>query len=87
MPRLFKRLLYTLAAATDNELRKQIQFLKTENEILRSRLQKRVALTTAERARLVKYGRPPARGISTISPVSSSNTTTRSGRIRGWGIG
>ena len=49
----------------------QIEYLKAENRILRSKLPKRITVTTAERARLVKLGvRPRIR-----SPFSSNSGT------------
>jgi putative transposase len=62
MSRFLQPLLLLLARLTDRELTKVIQFLKEENEILRSRLAKRVALTSNERQRLISSdghsGRP-----------------------------
>lgn len=40
MSQIFQPLLYLLACATRRELARQIQFLKTENEILRTTLSK-----------------------------------------------
>lgn len=45
-----------LANATHRELAAHIQYLKVENEILRSKLPKRITVTPAERARLLKFG-------------------------------
>jgi putative transposase len=61
MSRIFQPLLYLLASATRQELALQAQFLKTENEILRARLPKRIMVAPAERRRLVKARRKPAR--------------------------
>jgi putative transposase len=44
MSRIFHPLLYLLACATRQELARQVQFLKTENEILRARLPKRITV-------------------------------------------
>ena len=58
MPRYFQRLLFTLAGATEDDLRRQIQFLKAENEMLRTRVPtKIIRLTPPERARLLRLGR------------------------------
>lgn len=56
MVRFFHPLLRLVASATHRELLAQVQYLKTENEILRRRLPKRVIVTRAERARLVRLG-------------------------------
>lgn len=57
MKRVIRSLLLFLATATDRELARQVQFLKVENQILRSKLPRCVALTPRERQRLLKFGR------------------------------
>ena len=49
-------LLTLLASLTRQELAQQIRFLKAENEILRSKLPRRVILDDRERRTLVKHG-------------------------------
>ncbi len=56
MARILHPLFLLMARATDKELVRMIEYLKTENRILRSKLPKRVSVTTADRARLVKIG-------------------------------
>ena len=56
--RLFNPFLLLLARLTDPELARAVQFLKTENAMLRSRLPKRVNLTPKERDRLFRLGEP-----------------------------
>ena len=56
MTRLLHPLLLLLARATEKELVLQIEYLREENRILRSKLPKRISVTTAERARLMKLG-------------------------------
>ena len=41
MSRIFHPLLYILVSATRQELARQVDYLKTENQILRSKLPKR----------------------------------------------
>ncbi len=53
----FHALFLMLAQSTHDELIRQNQYLKVENETLRSRLPKRITVTPAERSRLLKYGR------------------------------
>ena len=43
MSRIFHPLMYLLACATRQELARQVQYLKVENEILRAKLPKKVA--------------------------------------------
>jgi putative transposase len=55
MTKLFQSLLVVISSATHAQLTRQIQYLKGENEILRSKLQARITVTLAERKRLVKF--------------------------------
>ncbi len=55
MGRIFHPLLFLLARCTKNQLIRQIEFLKAENQILRSRVPGRfVRVKPAEKARLIK---------------------------------
>jgi hypothetical protein len=54
--RLLDPLFALLAAATDHHLARMVEYLRTENRILRSKLPARVTVTPRERARLVKLG-------------------------------
>ena len=56
MTRLVHPLLLLIARATEKELVRMIEYLKTENKILRSKLPKRIEVTPAERAKLAKVG-------------------------------
>ena len=54
---LFLQSLFVLLAGCDrDELARQVQYLKVENQILRSKLHKRLDITREERARLLKFG-------------------------------
>ncbi len=46
-----------LAGATEKQLVRQVEYLKAENEILRSKLPNQITVTTAERERLIKLGK------------------------------
>lgn len=56
MPCLFHRLLDVLAGSSQNDLRRQIQYLKAENEVLRSKIPGPVRMTAQERSRLARLG-------------------------------
>ena len=57
MPRLIQPLLFLLARCTRNDLIRQVEWLKVENELLRKRIDKRIFLKPEERQRLMKLGR------------------------------
>src|SRR5262245_54746961 len=57
MSSVFQSVFLLLASATRQELARQVKYLKAENEILRSRLPKRVDVTSRERNRLIRLGR------------------------------
>lgn len=56
MARLLHPLLLLVARATEKELVRYVEYLKAENRILRGKLPKRITVTLAERAKLVKLG-------------------------------
>lgn len=61
MTNVFQSLLLVIAGATEKELARQVKYLKVENEILRSKLPKRITITPKERHRLVRFGQKPER--------------------------
>ena len=57
MDRIFQPLLFFLARCSRNELIRHIELLKTENEMLRKRLNMRhIYLKPDERARIIQLG-------------------------------
>ena len=74
MRRVFHRLMKVLAGSTRDDLRGQVQFLKAENEILRSRLSERGRTTPRERTRLIKLGRPLGSAIKELITIVSPKT-------------
>lgn len=57
MTNVFQSLLLVIAGATQKELARQVKCLKVENQILRSKLPKRITVTLKERNRLVKFAK------------------------------
>jgi putative transposase len=77
MGRLLQPLLLYLAAATDRELARMIEFLKEENRILRGKLPGRITVTPKERQRLLKYGRGLGTAIRELITIVSPRTFAR----------
>jgi putative transposase len=77
MKKLFQSLLALIATATDRALARQVQYLKAENEILRSKLPKQVPVTPKERQRLLKYGKPLGKAIKALISIVSPRTFLR----------
>ena len=75
MVQLYHPLLFLLARSTSDDLQKQVEFLKAENQLLRKRVpRKRIFLKPNERARLLNLGRelgPAIRQIITIVDYST----------------
>lgn len=55
MTNIFQSLLLVIAGATQKELARQVKYLKVENEILRSKLPKRIVVTLKEKHRLIRF--------------------------------
>jgi putative transposase len=51
------KLLSSLTGGTKAQLKREVRFLKVENEILRSKIKGKVVPTPEDRARLVRFGR------------------------------
>jgi putative transposase len=78
MGRLFQPLLFFLAGCTEHELRRQIEFLKAENEMLRKRVPKqRIFLSTGERERLLKLGTAVGPGVAKLITIVHPRTYQR----------
>lgn len=77
MPNFFRRLLDVLAGSTQAELRHQIQYLKAENEVLRSKIDGPVRVTPGERSRLVRLAKPLGSAIKAMVSIVSPQTILR----------
>src|SRR5258708_43455 len=74
MRKLFQSLLLLLTRAEEGELARKVQFLKTENEILRSKLPRRITITAGERHRLIQLGKPLGAAIKLLISIVSPRT-------------
>lgn len=77
MQAAYKAFLLYLAAATDRELTRQLEYLKAENEILRSKLPQRITVTPAERRRLLTLGKLVGDAIRHLITIVSARTFLR----------
>ena len=77
MVRAFNRLLLILMQSTEQDLRRQVQFLKAENEMLRSRLPKLVRCTPQEKAKLIQLGVPLGTAIYGLISIVDPNSFFR----------
>lgn len=77
MARLLHPLLLLVARATEKELVRYVEYLKAENRILRSKLPKRIEVTSAERARLIKLGERVGSAIKELITIVHPGTFTR----------
>ena len=78
MGRIFQPLLFMLARCTRNELIRHIEFLKTENEMLRARIPyQKITLTPVERARLLKLGEAIGPAIKQLLSIVTHQTYLR----------
>jgi putative transposase len=65
------------ASASDKELARQVEYLKTENQILRAKLPRRLTVTPRERQRLLKVGRALGSAVKTLISIVSARTFAR----------
>jgi len=77
MAKYLHPLFFVLAYATDKQLAKYLEYLKVENRILRNKLPKRITITLAERAQLVKHGKPVGKAIRDLITIVSPRTFAR----------
>jgi putative transposase len=77
MKTLVQSFFLLLGRAGAAELIRQLDYLKVENQILRSKLPRRITVTPAERRRLVKFGRPLGRALHDLIAIVSPRTFAR----------
>ncbi|TWU21368.1 helix-turn-helix domain-containing protein [Bythopirellula polymerisocia] len=74
----FSPFLFYLARCTENELHRQIEFLKAENEMLRKRVPKqRIFLKRVEKERLLKLGTAISPGANKLISIVHPRTFQR----------
>jgi putative transposase len=74
---LLQPLLLLFAGANHKETVRQNQYLREENRILRGKLPERIAVTTAERNRLIKYGKEVGAALKDLISIVSYSTFRR----------
>ena len=77
MKNLYHRLLLLIAGSTQKELASQIRYLKIENDVLRSKLPKRVPVTEKERNKLVKFGSKLGKALGELVTIVHPDTLRR----------
>jgi putative transposase len=70
-------LLLLIARFTDKQLAQLVEYLLAENRCLRSKLPKRIEVTPAERAKLIKLGKPLGSKLKDIFSIVSYRTFLR----------
>ena len=74
MASIIHPLLTLLASLTRQELARQVAYLKAENQLLRSKLPKRIPLTNQERRSLIKHGKKLGARIKELISIVSYST-------------
>jgi putative transposase len=77
MKQIYHSFLRLLATATDKMLARYLQYLKSENHLLRAKLPKRISITPEERRRLLKFGIPVGPAIKDLITIVSPRTFAR----------
>jgi hypothetical protein len=71
MTKLLQAFFLTMAGATEMQLVHQVEYLKAENQILRSKLPKRIIVRETERQRLIKLGKAAGSALKHLISIVS----------------
>jgi len=74
---VYTSLMLVIAKSTDKELARQVSYLKAENQILRSRLPRRLSLTQREKNRLVRFARNLGSALNELATIVHPSTIRR----------
>lgn len=77
MTAIWRGFLLLLARATESELARMLEFLKTENQVLRAKLPRRVEVTAAEKRLLIKLGKPLGTKLRELISIVTPRTFAR----------
>jgi putative transposase len=77
MSRLFHPLLLLIANSTEHRLARHVQYLSEELSILRTRIPGEIHTTKAERARLLKFGKPISKDVDRLIQIVTPGTFHR----------
>lgn len=77
MKNLYHQLLLVIAGSTQKQLASQIQYLRAENAILRSKLPRRISVTPQEKTRLAKLASKLGKAFNELVTIVSPGTLRR----------
>lgn len=77
MTKLFQASFLTETGGTEMQLVRQVEYLKAENQILRSKFSKRITVTAAERQRLIKLGKAAGSALKHLISIVGIRTFNR----------
>ena len=74
---IYNSLMLVIAKSTDNQLARQVSYLKAENQILRSRLPARISLTQREKNRLIRFAKNLGSALHELATIVHPSTIRR----------
>jgi len=74
---IYTSLMLVIARSTEKELVRQVSYLKTENQILRSRLPDKISLTEREKNRLVRFAKKLGSALNELATIVHPGTIRR----------